>query len=45
MLCLQVVNKMSLILDVHVPQKIMGDLKILIEGCRKLPNFGLSSIL
>ena len=45
MLCLQVVNKISLVLDKYADALLMSNLKSLFEGIRKLPNYGLTSLL
>lgn len=45
MLALQILNKISLVVDKYVPDGIIDNLKQAIEGARKLPNYGMSSIL
>jgi hypothetical protein len=45
MLCLQVVNKISLVLDQFASEGVMSNLKKIIEGSRRLPNYGMNSIL
>jgi hypothetical protein len=45
MLTLQVLNKISLIIDQYITDSIMNNLKMAIEGGRKLPNYGMSSVL
>jgi len=45
MLTLQVVNKISLILDHHASPAVLAQLKEIVEGARKLPNYGLSSVI
>lgn len=45
MLCLQVVNKVALVLDKYTNESVMGSLKQIVEGARKLPNYGMNSIL
>jgi hypothetical protein len=45
MLTLQILNKISLIVDKYVTDGIIDNLKHAIEGARKLPNYGMSSIL
>lgn len=45
MLCLQVVNKMAMVLDRMVSETVMTNLKKVVEGSRQLPNYGMNSIL
>lgn len=45
MLCLQVIYKVSLVLDQFASESVMDNLRKVIEGSRKLPNYGMSAIL
>lgn len=45
MLCLQVIYKISLVLDQFASESVMDNLRKVIEGSRKLPNYGMSAIL
>ena len=45
MLCLQVVNKVALVLDKFTNESVMSLLKMIVQGARKLPNYGMNSIL
>ena len=45
MLCLQVVNKISLALDKYASNELMLVLKEVVEKGRRLPNYGMSNIL
>ena len=45
MLCLQVMNKISLVLDQYLTDGVMNNMKHAIEGSRKLPNYGMSSVI
>lgn len=45
MLTLQVLNKISLVIDHYAPENIMETLKQAMEGSRKLPNYGMGSVI
>ena len=45
MLCLQVTNRISLVLDKYVGEGVMINLKGIVEGARGLPNYGMSSVI
>jgi hypothetical protein len=45
MLTLQVLNKVSLVLDQFASAPLLANLKAVVEGARRLPNFGMGAVL
>ena len=45
MLVLQVLNKASLIVDEHLPQLTVATFSRALQTARKLPNYGLGSVV
>lgn len=45
MLCLQVVNKLGLVVDRYIPDRLMESLKLTVEKAKQLPNYGMAPVL